>query len=431
MQKQAETTPGGVPRFPLTILVTALLPFGLGYFMSYLFRAVNAVVAPDLVRELGLSASELGLLTASYLLAFALFQLPLGMLLDRFGPRRVQAALLLTAATGAALFSIGSSTLALVLARALVGLGFAGGLMASFKAVVVWVPEARRALANALVMSFGGLGLVVSTAPMEWAVSNFGWRTAMLALAALTALIAAILFAVVPRNIGLGSAAGASPREQIATLTRIYSDKAFIRMAPLIALTAGCHIGIQTLWSGPWFRDVAGLNRGAVAWQLMAMALSFFVGILASGIVTDFFKRRGWTELDVMLGFLLAFLASQVLILVDIPAIRTPVWLVFGMSGQVAILAFPWLSSHFGAALSGRANTAMNLLIFSTAFISQSAIGAIIDLFPRTVTGGYPVHAYTVSFGIFLALQFAALALYLANRKLYRTYPRRCSGGTA
>lgn len=422
MQKQAAKTPTGSEQsLPLSLLVAALLPFGLGYFFSYLFRAVNAVVAPDLVKELGLTATELGLLTAAYLLAFALFQLPLGMLLDRFGPRRVQAALLITAATGAALFSFGTSTLALVLARALIGLGFAGGLMASFKAVVVWVPEQRRALANSLVMSFGGLGLVVSTAPMEWAVSTFGWRMAMLGLAILTAAIAAILFLVVPKNSGLGSSAGASPREQVRTLARIYGDKAFNRMAPLLAITAGTHIGIQTLWAGPWFRDVAGLSRGEVAWQLMAMALSFFVGILASGIITDFFKRRGWTELDVMLGFLTSFLIAQILILVDIPAIRTLVWLVFGMSGQVAILAFPWLSSHFGAALSGRANTAMNLLIFSMAFISQSAIGAIIDMFPRTAAGGYPVQAYTVAFGIFLVLQLAALALYLANRKLYQS----------
>ncbi len=417
---QKNPAPSENQSLPMTILLTALLPFGLGYFFSYLFRAVNAVVAPDLVKELGLTATELGLLTAAYLAAFALFQLPLGMLLDRFGPRRVQTALLLTAATGAALFSFGTSTTALVLARALIGLGFAGGLMASFKAVVVWVPEQRRALANALVMSFGGLGLVVSTAPMEWAVSAYGWRSAMLGLAILTAVIAAILFLVVPKNTGLGSKEGTSPREQIATLARIYGDKAFNRMAPLLAITAGVHIGIQTLWSGPWFRDVAGLDRAGVAWQLLLMAFSFFVGILASGAIADFFKRRGWTELDVMLGFLAAFLGSQALILIDIPALRTPAWLVFGMSGQVAILAFPWLSSHFGAALSGRANTAMNLLIFSTAFISQSAIGAIIDMFPRTASGGYPVQAYTIAFGIFFALQLAALALYLANRKLYR-----------
>ena len=77
-----------------TFLLTVLAPFGFGYFLSYLYRAVNAVAAPDLVRDLGLDAAGLGFLTAAYLVAFAAFQLPLGILLDRYGPRRVQSALI-------------------------------------------------------------------------------------------------------------------------------------------------------------------------------------------------------------------------------------------------------------------------------------------------------------------------------------------------
>ena len=119
---------------------TVLAPFACGYFLSYLFRAVNAVVAPDLVRDVGLSASELGLLTAAYLIAFALFQLPLGMLLDRFGPRRVQTVLLCCAAAGGLLFAIADDVVTLTFARALIVLGIAGGLMAGFKAVVLWLP---------------------------------------------------------------------------------------------------------------------------------------------------------------------------------------------------------------------------------------------------------------------------------------------------
>ena len=142
-----------------------LTPFALGYFLTYLLRAVNAVVAPDLVSELGLDAAELGLLTAAYLGAFAIFQLPLGVLLDRYGPRRVQAALVAVAGAGCVLFAIGSNGLTLTVARAMIGMGFAGGLMSGFKAVVLWVPEPRRALANAFVMSFGALGLLTATAP--------------------------------------------------------------------------------------------------------------------------------------------------------------------------------------------------------------------------------------------------------------------------
>jgi MFS family permease len=162
------------------VALTVLLPFALGYFLSYLFRAVNAVVAPDLVKEVGLSASELGLLTAAYLLAFAACQLPVGILLDRYGPRRVQAGLLVIAAGGAALFAVAQSALVLTIARALIGLGVAGSLMSGFKAVVLWVAKPRQALANSWVMSVGAIGLLVSTAPTEWAVQQVGWRSVFL-----------------------------------------------------------------------------------------------------------------------------------------------------------------------------------------------------------------------------------------------------------
>jgi MFS family permease len=418
----SDTTKSAAPLVPahgLGVLVLALVPFGLGYLLSYLFRAVNAVVAPDLVRELGLGAAELGFLTAAYLLAFALFQLPLGVLLDRYGPRRVQTAMLLIAAGGAALFSVGGTATVLAIARGLIGLGFAGGLMSSFKAVVVWVPEARRALANACVMSLGAVGLIVSTAPMEALVASVGWRVAIAGLAAVTALIAATIFVVVPRDIGNGAPAGTPLGDQFRIIATIYRDRGFMRLAPLLGLTAGTHISVQTLWAAPWARDIMGLDRAGVAQHLFWMACAFFVGILTTGAVADWFKRRrGVSELDVMLAFLAAFLAAQAVIVLDpVPALRVPAWLVFGLTGQVAILAFPWLSSHFGAALSGRANTAMNLMIFAAAFVSQWAIGWIIDRFARTAAGGYAPEAFQAAFGIFLALELAALAWYLAGRR--------------
>ncbi|MFB0991074.1 MAG: MFS transporter, partial [Rhodospirillales bacterium] len=85
------------------------LPFAFGYFLSYLLRVVNAVIGPDLVDELHFDASELGLLTSAYFLAFALFQLPLGILLDRYGPRRTEASLLIVAACGAFVFALAES----------------------------------------------------------------------------------------------------------------------------------------------------------------------------------------------------------------------------------------------------------------------------------------------------------------------------------
>jgi predicted MFS family arabinose efflux permease len=397
------------------ILVSVLAPFALGYFLSYLFRAVNAVVGPDLAADLHLGAAALGLLTSAYLFAFALFQLPLGVLLDRFGPRRVQAALLACAAAGSLLFAIGQDILMLTFGRALIGLGFAGGLMSGFKAVVLWVPEPRRALANAAIMSFGALGILVATVPTELAVQAVGWRAVFVGLAAITFAVAALIFLAVPEQ---GAPAGGERlTSQIASLVRILRDRAFWRLAPLLATTAGTHIAIQTLWAGPWFRDVAGLDRIGVANHLMAMAVAFLVGILLSGAIADWFVRRGVDLLTVMLGFLALFLLSELAIALQWSALDLPMWIVFGMAGQVAVLAYPWLSSYFGAALSGRANTAMNLVLFLFAFGAQYAIGAIIDLFPATPSGGYAPRGYQAGFGVFFLAQLVALGWYLGGHR--------------
>ncbi len=411
----AQSSTASKPPFGIAVVLTALLPFGFGYFLSYLFRAVNAVVAPDLVRELHLDAGQLGFLTAAYLLAFALFQLPLGILLDRYGPRRTQAGLLAVAAVGAALFSRGTDTATLTIARALIGLGFAGGLMSSFKAVVIWVPEARRTLGSACIMSLGAVGLMVSTAPMQMLVDAAGWRNVFLGFAVVIFVAALLIYLVVPRTDV--AAVPASLSEQLATMWSIMRDPAFLRLAPVLGLSAGTNIAIQTLWAGPWWRDIGGLDRAGVANHLLLMAASFFAGILGTGMVTDYFVRRKVSTLDVLLVFLSAFYTAQLLIIWDV--LEVPAWMLFGMLGQVAVLAFPWLSSYFGAALSGRANSAMNLMIFATAFIAQWLIGAIIDLFPPTANGGFSLTAYRAAFGTFLALQLAGLLFYLpAHRRL-------------
>jgi predicted MFS family arabinose efflux permease len=401
---------------PLWRASLILIPFAMGYFMSYLFRAVNAVVAPNLVTDVGLSASELGLLTAAYLVSFALFQLPLGILLDRYGPRRVQVALLLCAAIGALLFSQGNGVVSLSLARALIGIGVAGGLMASFKAVVMWISEDRRQIASATVMSAGALGLIVSTAPMEQAVALAGWRQAFVILAIVTIVVVALIALFVPKD--RVSASSVSLATQIQETGAIYTDRAFIALAPMLSATAGTHIAIQTLWAGPWFRDIAGLDRADVAHNLMLMAVAFFVGILMTGVVADRLARRGVHVLDVLLGFVTAFVIAQSVILFGRSPLMMPAWIFFGMLGQVAILAYPWLSKHFGAARSGRANTAMNLLIFAAAFVLQWGIGRIIDLYPKPPGGGYAPEAYRAGFGVCIALQLTAIAYFIYRRRV-------------
>ena len=351
------------------------------------------------------------MLTAAYLIAFALFQLPLGVLLDRFGPRRVQTALLLAAAAGSVLFAHGESAPGLTAARALIGLGFAGGLMAGFKAVVLWFPPARHALANACIMSVGGLGMLAATVPAELTVQAIGWRGLFLAAAGVTVAVAALIFVLVPER---PDARSTEPlAEQVRDVARIYSDRFFWRIAPLVATTAGSHIGIHTLWAGPWFRDITGYDRDGVALHLLVMAVAFLVGTLLAGAVADRLGRRGVDQLHVMLGGLALFALAQVAVIAQVTASPVLVWGLFGMTGQIGVLAYPRLAAHFGRERSGRAQTAINLLLFASAFSAQSIIGAIIDLFPATADGGYSPDGYQSAFGLLLLVQVLAFLWYL------------------
>jgi len=401
------------------LCAVVLLPFAAGYFLSYLFRAVNAVVAPDIVSEFQLGAAALGVLTAAYLLAFSVFQPVLGVLLDRFGPRRVQAALIATAACGALLFALARDAATLTVARGLIGLGFSGGLMASFKAVVLWFPERRVPLASSLVVAFGALGVVVATRPADLLIQVVGWREMFLGLALLTAAVATAIFVVVPER--PGDQVSAPLMRQVRELLRIYRDRVFWRLAPLVCSTAGGYIAIQTLWIGNWLRDVAGLSRGVAAELMMATAVAFSVGMLVQGIIADRLLKRGVGVMATVICSLVPFFLCELGIAAQWTAASWPLWIVFGMTGSVAVLAFPVLSRHFGPALAGRSGTSLNLLVFATAFAAQAAIGALLELWPID-EGRYAPEAYGVAFAALLSIQLCSLAWYwYAGRRVTRS----------
>ena len=115
------------------LFVRIFLPFAFAYFLSYIFRGVNAVIFPYLERDIGITAADLGLLTSAFFLFFALVQTVLGVGLDRYGPRKMQVVLLTVAALGSALFGLCDSFGQLIVARVLIGLGFASGLTAAIK----------------------------------------------------------------------------------------------------------------------------------------------------------------------------------------------------------------------------------------------------------------------------------------------------------
>ncbi len=395
---------------PGHIVVRALLPFACGYFLSYLLRAVNAVVAPDLVHDFSIGPAQLGFLTSAYLLAFSLFQLPLGILLDRYGPRHVQTALLCVAGAGCIAFAFAQGFLALVVSRGIIGLGFSAGLMASYKSSADWVPLHRRSLANTAIMSFGALGIVVATEPTAYLAQQLGWRNVFLVFSCCIFSAAALIYFVAPDKPAIAPVT--TLKQQASELVKIMKLPLFWRISPILALASGVPIALQTLWAGPWFRDVMGYGKFEVARSLLWMAMSFMLGILAIGIVADRLQRVGIGPMQTMLGCLFLHLLAQLVITLQIEALAFPAWLVLAAVGQVAVLAFPWFAVRVGENLAGRANATINFSMFVVAFIAQYSIGLILGFYSDG-QAAYAPTGYAIANGTFLVLQCAALFWYL------------------
>lgn len=402
----------GLPR----IVAAVFAPFACGYFLAYFFRSVSAVIAPNLATEIGLGPADLGFLTAAFFLAFALAQLPLGVALDRFGPRRTQATLLLAAAAGALIFAGGESATTLTLGRALIGLGSAGGLMSGLKTIALWLPPERLPRVNAVYLAIGGLGALASTAPVEAALHVIHWRQLFVFLAVLALATSALIFLAVPER-ARAAAAPSTLRRQLEGLARVFRDRLFWRAAPLMAAAAGTSMAIQSLWAGPWLRDVGGLDRDGVATHLMLMTMALTAGLLLSGLFADLGRRLG-LSLSAVIGIsVAAFLAVQVGVLLELKHFAALLWIGFGFFGNMTSLCFALLAQHFPPALTGRATTAANTLAILTAFATQYLIGAAIAQWPQGADGGYAPEGYLTGFGVMFVLQVAALAWFLWPRR--------------
>jgi len=394
-------------------MLVVFCPFAAGYYLSYFYRYVNAVIAKDLVQDFGLAPGDLGLLTSAYFLAFAAFQLPLGVLLDRFGPRRCTAALMCVAAAGALTFGLAQDLAMLSAGRALIGLGVSAGLMGSIKAFTLWFPRERLTALSGWMIAIGSVGALSATAPVQALLGSFGWRTLFVVLALLSLAAALLIFFVVPERELPGR--GESRSEQVAMIGKIFARLDFWRLAAPLVLCQASFQALQGLWFAPWLADVHGLTRAAAADYLFASALAYLVASVLLGELTAMLAKRGVSQLRFYQAGMLLCAASFAPIALG-AASGTLLWLVlFAATSIAAITAYALLTQLVPAAQTGRVTTSSNLLLFATSFAFQWGVGALLGLWPSSA-GRYQPEAYRAAFGLLLAAQ-AAAALWLLTAK--------------
>jgi MFS family permease len=394
-------------------------PFAAAYLLSYLFRTVNAVMSPELVRDLSLDPASLGLLTSAYFLAFGAAQLPVGMLLDRYGPRRVEPVLLAIAATGALLFAYAQSLPALAFARAVIGLGVCACLMAPLKAIATWYPRERQASLSGWVMAAGGLGALAATTPLELALHVATWRNIFVVLAVLTCVVAIAVAWRVPDMAKPAHVAGI--RAQWAGVRTVFRHPRFWWIAPLAGFCIGPFMAIQGLWAVPWLMEVAGESGSGAARHLMGMGLVILLGYVALGICGTRLAARGVHARHLFAGgFGLAIVALAAIFL------RLPGsylwWALYGLGSAVNVLAFSVLNEGFDRELAGRANTLLNLSMFAASFVAQWGIGVVAEAMSRSF-GLDPAQGLRVAFGLVLAGNILTYAWFIRGWRRHAILP--------
>jgi MFS family permease len=392
---------------PLNPFLVVFGPFALGYFLSFFFRNVNAIISKDLAREFALTPADLGFLTSMYLAAFAAFQLPLGVLLDRHGPRRVVAALLCFAAAGALLFASARDLGMLSLGRALIGLGVSAGLMGAIKAFSLWFSLSRLATMNGLYLAVGGLGGLSATAPAETLVEALGWRGLFIVLAGASAIAALGVFLIVPEKPLPGG--GGTLRQQFAGFGRIYSNTTFWRIALPLVIGQATYLALQGLWLGPWLYDVANLERPQVAHYLLVTIIGYIAGSLFFGITADRLAQYGVPHLQVYKVGLFISLAMLGLIASGFHPQLGLVLPLYAFAGIASSLGYALLTPLFPPDMTGRVSTACNVLMFAFSFVVQWGIGIALRLYP-VIDGRYAAAGYAAAFSTLALLQLGALA---------------------
>lgn len=382
------------------------------FVISMFYRAANGVIAPELMAELSMQPSTMGFVTGVFFLVFAAAQIPVGMALDRFGPRKVVSSLSLIAVAGAVVFAVSESWIGLSLGRALLGLGCAATLMGSIVTLSRWVSIRNLGAMVSLLSAMGAVGALLATTPFAWVVEQIGWRNAFFFLAGFTLLMAALVLVGArdqPSGLPLASA-GESLREVLSGVREVLRHPALPGFIAIQFVAYPTVLTISGLWGGPYLNDVYKLEpvqRGDV---LLLMTGVGAVGSLLIGYADRRLGRRKalilacglfslvWLTVLAAFGAMPLWLTTLVLVLLG------------SVNGYISII-HTQVRSQFPERLAGRGLATLNTAVMFGGFALQLTTGFIIGLF-RDSSGVAPAIAYQAMFGFLAVILGLGLFLY-------------------
>ena len=394
--------------------ITVFFVFAFGYFISCLLRAITATLSPVLTLEFELMAADLGLLAGGYFLGFASMQIPLGYLLDKFGPKKIVSSFLLIAFIGTISFALAQSFSGLLVSRILIGVGVSACLMAPLTGYRIWFAENQQQRANSWMLMIASLGFLSSTLPVQLLLPALGWRWIFGGIAALILISIILMLSFIPKWNHQNDESLENQVKQ-GSLVDVWKNKFFISVIPMGLFNYGGLMAIQTLWAGPWMIRVAGYTPLESATGLFWINITMLVSFFLWGYFLPRITNLGFSALKILkFGLPVSFLVMLTIIILGSKAGAFYITL-FILSSIFLSVTQPAVGLSFQSHLAGKALTSFNLLIFLGTFIMQWIMGLVIDL----VRGfGYTeVIGFKTAFSFFLFLSLTSYLFFLIVNK--------------
>ena len=405
-----------MPKHGLGSFLIVLIPIMLAFSLSQFFRSAQALLAGPLREELAVTPEQLGLVAGSFHFGFALMQIPVGVLLDRYGPRLTNGVLTILTVVGAVIFANAQSVLGLMVGQAVIGVGCSAAFMSALVLAARWTAPEKFAAASGLIVSFSLMGVLASATPLATMVEAYGWRVVYYGLAAV-ALIAVVLDFILVRDNPPGHAAHAQRGESVTDVLRgmmsVWSNRQVWLLSGVAFFSYPTILTVRGLWGGPYLHDVFDLGAVEVGNILLVMTIGMIIGPPIYGQLSRMMpdKSRGLIVFAVLVGSAACLLQAFFGPLGT--GIAMGLLLLHGFLGSSATLNYAASRKAVAEHQIGRALTTINLATFGGLFFLQGIAGLIVGHYEADPAAGYK--AMFIFLGCGLAV--AGISFWIGNRR--------------
>ena len=391
-----------------------------GYTVSQFLRTSVGVLSPNLMHDFNINPNNMGLLGGVFFLSFAIFQIPAGILIDKYGPRKVMSSVIIFAVLGSIIFALSNSFYILLIGRVLMGLGCSICLMGSLVLITRWTDSDQFSKLAGIILAVGGIGGLLATTPLSYFSELFGWRLSFWLAAAVTFCVMVLYYFILEDRKNDLILNRSNETISLKNLLFILKERNFKFMIPMSLMSYSSLVVILGLWGAPYLKDIHGLDSVERGKILMLMAISWNIGSFVFGRLRSIF---GNYKNVVIFG------ATGVIILLFILSIITEInsiylyilFCILGFFGAFSVALISHYQVLFDKEYMGRALSTANFFNFGGVFFVQWLTGKIIYLMGGDSTGA-PIEAYRLAFLFVAILLLISLCIYLFSNEKKKSF---------